>query len=163
MWLVSLLLLLACFYLQNLLPLVWRRYFDPFVLPVIFLSYRGRGLSAIGLAVGFGLLLDAYNHAPLGLEASRLLLVVLGVRLLQRWLNLKYVLPQILAVALLLLAQGLLTLGWLKLLLPVDVDPAPVWALTWRTALGTSLVAPVGFSLLLWLENRWGRRVSARS
>lgn len=157
MWLLYFLLSVALFYFSSLMPAVWHRYLDPFALLLLFICQQGQVLTATLLALGFGLLLDAYAHAPLGLEASRLLIVILGVRFLQVWLNLNFVLPQMLAVGFLVLVQGLLTLGWLTLLLPGEIDPGQLWAITWRSALGTALAAPVAFQLFSWLNQHWRR------
>ncbi len=156
MWFAYLLLLWLVFYLLNLLPPPGRLYVDLYSLILIFLSYQGRILSATFLALLAGLLLDAYGSGPLGLETSRLLLAVHGIRLLQLWLNLRYPLPQILAVALLVLGQWLLTVGWLNLLLPSGLTTPP-WTVTLTAAGVTGLVAPFLFVLLTHLDQQLRR------
>lgn len=156
MWFGYLLLLILGFYLTNLLPPGWRWQVDFFSLILIFLTIQGRILTATFLALFTGLLLDAYGPGPLGLEASRLLLAVSGIRLLRLWLNLHYPLPQVLAVMLLVSAQGMLTLGWLSLLLPQELAPALDSGI-WVPALVTGLAAPVVLALLGYLDRKWQR------
>ncbi len=103
------------------------------------------------------MLLDAYGPGPLGLEASRLLLAVSGVRLLRLWLNLHYPVPQVLAVMLLVSAQGLLTVGWLSLLLPQEIPGPGLDKGIWAPALVTGLAAPVVLALLGYLDRKWQR------
>lgn len=152
-----LLLTALLFFLQNFLPLPspWR--LDLLTLGLIFVSLRASFLVSVILALGWGLALDCYGTAPLGVQAGMLLVAVVGAKILRRHLNFLYIMPQITGVATIALVQAVLVGVLLHLLMPVPVLYAAVVREGMIQVGMTALSAPVFLAWFEWLAKRWRR------
>lgn len=155
MLLFYLLLGFLVFFCQHLLPFPPDFRLDLVTLFVVFVTLRRGFLTALGLALLFGFVLDCYGLAPLGLQAAMLLTAVIGTSVLQRHLNLLYVLPQIAGVALVLFLQSAIMLGLLHLVLPVPVVYPAMLRLSLLQLATTAVCAPAVLGLFNLLERGW--------
>jgi len=163
MWFFYLILGLLLFFLQNLLPLPPPLHLDLLTLLMIFLSLRASPILAVAMAFFFGVMLDCYGLAPLGLQVGRLFLAVLGVKVLRRHLNFHYIVPQIVGVGLIMVAQGLFMALSLHLLLPTPVNYQPLLRQGLFQLTVTALSAPLVLALLGLLEKHWSRFFAIKS
>jgi len=163
MWFFYLILGFFLFFLQHLIPFPADLRLDLLTLFMVFVSLRTDFIVAVVLALLFGLILDCYGLAPLGLQSALSLTAVVATALLRRRLNFLYVLPQIAGVAVIMLLQGLVMVGLLHLLLPVPV----VYPAMLRQAclqLGvTALSSPIVLGLFALLEKGWRRCLRRKS
>jgi rod shape-determining protein MreD len=157
MVLFYLILAFLLFFLQNLMPLPSQMRLDLLTLLMVFLSLRASLIISVTLALILGIVLDCYGMAPLGLQATIMLLAVLGVRILRRSLNFHYIFPQIIGVAIITIMQGLVMAMLLHLLMPVPVIyPAMVRQEMFQIGV-TALSAPIVLALLGLAEKFWRR------
>jgi rod shape-determining protein MreD len=152
-----LLLTAVLFFLQNFLPLPlpWR--LDLLTLGLIFVSLRTSLLIAVSLAMVWGLALDCYGTAPLGVQAGMFLVAVVGVKILRRHINFLYIFPQIVGVAAITLVQTALAALLLHLLMPVPVLYPGVMRESILQVGVTALSAPVFLAWFDWLAKLWRR------
>jgi|GEM_PF-6019221 len=151
------------FFLQHVgpFPAPWRP--DFLTLYIVFVTLRLDIPYAVGLAWLYGLLLDCYGLAPLGLHAALLLTAVMGTALSRRRLNFLYVFPQIAGVGLIMVLQAAIMVGLLHLLLPVPVVHLAMLRQALQQLLTTALSAPLVFGLFRLLEIGWQRWILKKS
>jgi rod shape-determining protein MreD len=152
-----LILAFLLFFLQNLLPFTHPMRLDLLTLLMVFLSLRAKLTISVTLALLLGLTLDCYGMAPLGLHASMLLLAVLGGKILRRRLNLNYIFPQIVGVALITIVQGMTMAVLLHLLMSTQVLNQDIVRQVLLQIGLTALSAPIVLALLDLMEKLWRR------
>ena len=151
------------FFLQSLLPFSPTLHLDLLTLFIVFVSLRERFIVAVIFALILGTSLDCYSMGPLGLQAGILLLAAVGVKFLRHHLNLIYIIPQILGVAIITMMQALVMALFLHLVMPVPVIyPANVKQGLFQIGI-TSLSAPIVLGSFGQLEKLWRRRLLIRT
>lgn len=145
------------FFLQSLLPLFPLVHLDLLTLFIIFVSLREKFIVSVSLALILGTSLDCYGMAPLGLEAGKLLVGVVGVAFLRHHLNFIYIIPQILGTSIITLMQALFMALLLHLLMPIPViHPSVIKQGLFQIGV-TSLGAPIVLGLFSQSEKLWRR------